>query len=102
MFTASDHRIDELRVLESMALKLGPEDDRGFASIIAESGRVLELSDQQIADALGVSRPTISRWSRATNLPHRLMRRPILSWIAKQAEERVRNRARAQRPRALA
>ncbi len=40
------------------------------------------MTHQEIADALLVSRSTINRWATGKNLPHRAMRKPILEWLA--------------------
>ena len=65
-------------------------DDTGFQETLRECRSILEMSDQELADSLLVSRPTISRWVRGKNLPHRAMRQPIIDWVARQAERRLR------------
>lgn len=39
---------------------------------------LLRMNDQQAADLLGVSRPTVVRWRNGKNLPYRLARKPVL------------------------
>jgi predicted transcriptional regulator len=43
----------------------------------------LRMSEQEIADLLHVSRPTVSRWIRGKNLPHQALRAPIVELILK-------------------
>jgi DNA-binding MurR/RpiR family transcriptional regulator len=100
--TTPDARLMELQQLASAARTLDISDDEAFVRLIAACGRTLELTDQQIADSLGVSRPTVNRWSRGVNLPHRLMRNPIAQWIADAALERTRLRTRGAGSRAMA
>jgi ParB-like chromosome segregation protein Spo0J len=64
-------------------------DDVVFHEILRACQRILELTDQQIADALHVSRPTVNRWINRKNLPQSLMRKPIFGWIASQAARKL-------------
>ena len=51
---------------------------------IANLKNYLGYGDSELADALSVSRPTISRWRRGKNLPHKAMRQAILDWLVKE------------------
>lgn len=43
----------------------------------------LEMSLEQFADEIRVSRPTVERWSRGTSLPHPAMRHVIIHVLRK-------------------
>jgi DNA-binding transcriptional regulator YiaG len=86
---AQQSRADLLTQLRTEANSQNASDDLKFQEILGLCQTVLELSDQDIADLLRVSRPTVSRWVRGKNLPHRVMRKPILSWIAIEAGRRL-------------
>jgi len=63
--------------------------DEHFQRILREAQALLELSDQEVADALSVSRPTVNRWVNGKNLPYYAMRKPIQSWIGEQLSGRI-------------
>ena len=65
------------------------QQDAEFQRIFRASQLLLELPDQKIADALGVSRPTVNRWVRGKNLPHAGMRKPITRWIDQQLSQKL-------------
>jgi transcriptional regulator with XRE-family HTH domain len=71
------------------ARKADISDDGVFHEVLRACQRILELTDQQIADALHVSRPTVNRWINGKNLPQALMRKPIFNWIASQAARKL-------------
>lgn len=52
-----------------------------FAVSFKESVAFLEMSNEELADELGVSRPTVTRWIQGKNLPHPGMRRPVLKFV---------------------
>jgi DNA-binding transcriptional regulator YiaG len=87
---AATNRAAALSRLHDRATAQGATEDDHFRDIIRDVRVVLELSDQNLADELLVSRPTISRWSRGVNLPHRALRKPIVTWIAAEAAQRLR------------
>ena len=87
---AATARADALRGLGDRAAAPTATEDDYFRDIIRDVRVVLELSDQNLADELLVSRPTISRWSRGVNLPHPALRKPIVKWIAAEAAQRLR------------
>ena len=71
-------------------LRVDPE----FQRILREAQALLEMSDQEIADALSVSRSTVNRWVNGKNLPYNAMRKPILTWIEEQLSVKIkRNKA---------
>jgi hypothetical protein len=79
-----------LRDLQDRAASADATEDDHFPRLVSDARAVFELSDQSLADELLVSRPTISRWSRGVNLPHRAMRKPIVEWIRTEAVSRLR------------
>jgi len=64
--------------------------DANFQSILRDAQHLLDINDQQLADALSVSRPTINRWINGRNLPYLAMRKPVITWIDKQVSEKIR------------
>lgn len=83
-------RKESLTRLKSAAASVDVSDDLGFQHVLSSCQTILEMLDQQIADALLVSRPTINRWVHGKNLPHRAMRKPIFDWICAQSSQRLR------------
>jgi transcriptional regulator with XRE-family HTH domain len=64
--------------------------DHAFLEVLVHAIGVLELSDQEVADGLLVSRPTVNRWRNGKNLPHPALRRSILGWFGDQAGKKLR------------
>ena len=83
-------RISEIEALRVQARSASITDDKGFVEILGMFQSLLEMSDQQIADSIKVSRPTVNRWIRGKNLPHRGMRKPLFDWIVTQTTKRMR------------
>jgi len=83
-------RRDTLSALRNEARSADVKDDARFQMMIGACRYVLEMSDQEIGDALHVSRPTVSRWINAKNIPHPVMRKPIFAWIGSQAARKLR------------
>src|SRR5438105_15926549 len=77
MLNKTTDRISAFEDFERVALPARALDSPGFTELVSEACRLLELTDQQIADELMVSRPTVSRWKAGKNLPHRALRGPI-------------------------
>ena len=82
-------RAELLRRFQAEIRGLDLKDDSAFQFVLREAQGLLELSDQEIADALSVSRPTVNRWIHGKNLPYHAMRKPILSWIGEQLTARI-------------
>ncbi len=68
--------------------------------------RLLNMDDTQIADALKVSRPTISRWANGKSFPHGLMRKLVIDKMAEliagdgsRSKKRYWGRPRSDRPK---
>jgi len=55
--------------------------DVNFQNILRNGQKFLGMSEQQLGDALSVSRPTINRWINGKNLPYMAMRKPVIAWI---------------------
>lgn len=74
-------RLEELKYVRDELRGSEPTDDT-YTGLLGNALPLLEQPREAIADRLGVSRPTLSRWMRGTNLPHPVMRAPILKKIA--------------------
>jgi hypothetical protein len=61
----------------------------GFAELLEKAQLVLEAEDGELADRLGVSRPTIGRWVRAETAPHPIGRPGVLLELADWAGEKL-------------
>lgn len=83
-------RIEALTRFRALLSQENSTGDREFQEIIAQVGLVLEISDQELADKIMVSRPTVNRWKNGRNLPHPLMRGPIIAWLNQQASMKIR------------
>jgi DNA-binding transcriptional regulator YiaG len=66
-----------------------PTSDEHFRTVLEAAQGTLEMSDQDMADALRVSRPTINRWKNGRNLPHRAFRGPLFDWMTRQLAEKL-------------
>lgn len=83
-------RPELLRSLLSEGVSLRVENDEQFHSFLVKSRELLEVSDRDLAERLLVSRPTVSRWMAAKNLPHVAMRKPIVAAITELVKRRLR------------
>jgi transcriptional regulator with XRE-family HTH domain len=88
--TSVGSRREALTQLRSEALAANITDDAKFHELIARCRTVLEMTDRDISEALNVSRPTVSRWIAGKNLPHRAMRKPIFTVIARASASKLR------------
>jgi transcriptional regulator with XRE-family HTH domain len=88
--SATTERAEVLKKFRADAQSTDLKVDVEFQRILREAQALLEVSDQEIADALSVSRPTVNRWVNGKNLPYYAMRKPILSWIGDQLTARIR------------
>jgi predicted DNA-binding transcriptional regulator AlpA len=64
--------------------------DAEFTRILRLAKHEFALTDREIADAFGVSRPTVSRWLDGSNFPHRAFRPLVVRWIQSKAKARAR------------
>jgi len=87
--TATEQRAKTLQDFQSEARTADLRDDATFQRVFVDGQALLELSDQEIADGLSVSRPTVNRWTNGRNLPHNAMRKPILTWIEQQLAAKI-------------
>ena len=83
-------RADLLKGFQSEVVAADLRADAEFQRILRQAQILLEMSDQEIADAFSVSRPTVNRWINGKNLPYYAMRRPIQSWIGERLTSKVR------------
>jgi len=85
-------RDEELSQMLHRTQALKFEDDTEFRAYLISWRSVLEMTDQEIANKLLVSRPTISRWMGGQTLPHRAMRKSLLTWMAGELKHRQKQR----------
>lgn len=86
-------RAVRIRVLTDFQALLSQESavgDEQFQHVIGQAVEALEMSDEDLADNIKVSRPTINRWKNGRNLPHPLMRGPIIAWLNQQVAAKLR------------
>jgi len=97
--TARRLALIDLRQLAERALSTpgAIANDDLFVELLTKAAEVLELTDGDIADAAGVSRPTVNRWLNRQSDPHPAMRRPLYKWIDKQAAHKLAALSRRQR-----
>jgi len=79
-----------LRDLREHLSECDVRQDGAFHEAFCEALLLLELSDQDVADGLLVSRPTVNRWKNGKNLPHPALRKPIFSWCSELAARKLR------------
>jgi hypothetical protein len=84
-----ESRVADLKDFCLRAKQANLEDDSVFKTLLFEAQGMLELSDAAIAEALRVSRPTVSRWIRGKNLPHRALRPSVIRWIEEVASQKI-------------
>lgn len=88
-------REQDLRSVREHLSQCDVRQDLAFYEALTHALRTLELSDQDVADGLLVSRPTVNRWKNNKNLPHSALRKPILSWFMEQTNKKLRLRERS-------
>lgn len=57
--------------------------DDDFRTVFIDAVSFLEMTDGEIAGALRISRPTVSRWKCGRNLPHPGFRGPVLKCLTR-------------------
>jgi transcriptional regulator with XRE-family HTH domain len=87
--SATTERAELLKRFQTEARSVDLKVDNEFQRILREAQALLEMSDQEIADAISVSRPTVNRWINGKNLPYYAMRKPIVTWIGEQLAVKV-------------
>jgi hypothetical protein len=55
--------------------------DQYFYDNFLKAVEISNLSDQEIAEGLKVSLPTIKRWKEGKNFPNINLRAPVLNWF---------------------
>jgi hypothetical protein len=92
MATATASRTSELEELLERVQSADVNDNTVFHGLFRDCKIVLELSDQAAADALMVTRPTVNRWARGQNLPHRALRSHLRDWMEGQLSRKIKLR----------
>lgn len=83
-------RDQALREVREHLIACDVRQDRAFFEALAHALLTLELSDQEVADGLMVSRPTVNRWKNNKNLPHPALRKSLLEWFIDQTTKKLR------------
>lgn len=91
---SSEPRIEELQdLVEDLRGYLNGSTSRfeasEFAELFNKAQGVLELTDEEVADRLSVSRPTVGRWSRGETAPHPIARPGIFLVLADIAKDKL-------------
>ena len=60
-----------------------------FQVFLADSQQKLGYSDAQMADLLSVSRPTFSRWTDGSVMPHFAIRTAVVRSLTEKLEQEV-------------
>jgi transcriptional regulator with XRE-family HTH domain len=63
-----------------------PEDDELFVDVVRTSMDLLSITDTDLAERFGVSRPSVNRWRNGMNAPHPAMRPRIYKELLKRAK----------------
>lgn len=58
-----------------------PNDDKLFPSLVKESMETLELSDRDVAHAIDISIPSLTRWKNGLSAPHPVLRPHVYKWF---------------------
>src|SRR4051812_31245296 len=77
-----EHQLQSTREKAAKAAQTNEVSDTDFREIVSDGKRLLGMSDENIADELLQSVPAVGRWQRGKNLPHRLMRPGIVTWVS--------------------
>jgi DNA-binding transcriptional regulator YiaG len=88
-------RVDELQRFLARINSADLSSESEFRTLMQEVLQLLELSEDELADALYVSRPTVNRWVNGRSSPLPGMRRSVLAWVREQLQRRMRRAARA-------
>jgi DNA-binding XRE family transcriptional regulator len=83
-------RADALQQFQHELRMADIKTDVEFQRVFLEARALLDMSDQEIADAVSASRPTVNRWANGKNLPYLAVRRAVISWIDKQLSLTIR------------
>jgi hypothetical protein len=71
------------------AVKLEEIEGYLFQEILRDGKKFLEMSEEEIADALLVSHPRVNRWLHGKDLPRRRVRKSIVNWVVNQYSTRM-------------
>lgn len=63
-------------------LKTAHTDDATFKEMIERCFAHAKLVDKDLSDALGVSRPTVTRWRNGVCAPHTALRKTVYDCLA--------------------
>lgn len=77
--------------------------DKGtFQELLLMAIKLLDLTDEGIAERFDTSRPTVTRWRNGSNAPHPALRPAVYEWLLELAVARAARYERAERQEAEA
>lgn len=88
-YATANSRGEQLHELRDRVRTSDMNSDDVFQQVFCDCQKFLELSDQAAADLLMVTRPTVNRWARGKNLPHRALRQHLRNWMDEQLTKRI-------------
>lgn len=68
-----------------------PKDDRIFQKLIDKSLNLMNISEADFAERIGVSRPTINRWRSGRTAPHPALRNHVYNYLCGLAQRWIKN-----------
>jgi transcriptional regulator with XRE-family HTH domain len=77
------------------------EDRELFAVVVRRAMTTLDMTDEDVADKLPVSRSAVNRWRHGAAAPLPMMRKPVYSFFLRRARRRLAQLTDADRDRAL-
>jgi hypothetical protein len=77
-------------------------DKEAFQELLLTAIKLLDLTDEGIAERFDTSRPTVTRWRNGSNAPHPALRPAVCEWLLELAVARAARYARAEQQEAEA
>ena len=84
-------RLEQLREFRTQVRHTDVRIDSAFQQLIQDARSVLEIPEQEIAEALFVSRPTVNRWINGRNLPYLVVRKHAVDWLDEELSSKIRS-----------
>ncbi len=64
-------------------------DDEAFATLLNAAIEYCGLTDRELAETFGISRPSVELWKDGQNAPYVTMRPPVYEYLAKKVNETI-------------
>lgn len=84
---ASSYGIELYEALMNMPTEDDQSDHEAFTTLLNAAIEYCGLTDKELAETFGVSRPSIERWKDGRNAPYVTMRPPVYEYLAKKVNE---------------